>query len=73
MLHLTSCVRADVSPTETLDLARRIERGDVVLADWHENEGPIPAYADPLETDFLLECTNAREKQTIIDALRAFA
>ena len=70
-LHLTFCRRADVNPTEAMDLANKIDRGDVVLSDWHNNDGiDIGVRGD---SEYLAECGSAREIQTVVDALRAFA
>lgn len=65
-LHLTSCTRADVSPYQASELARRIEQGDVSIHD--------PANgADPGKQYLVRKHSNAHERDLIVAALKAFA
>lgn len=64
MLHLTSIRRPDVGPSEAANLANRIDRGDLSFHDFHADCG------DPREMRRSL--SNAREKDLVIQALRAF-
>jgi hypothetical protein len=65
-LHLTSCRRADFSSTEAIDLARQVERGPFVeesfVCDLWNCEGVE-----------VVQLMSAREKATLIAALRSFA
>ena len=65
MLTLTSIRRTDVGPSEAIEMARRIERGDVSFHDFHASSN---------QPD-LLRRTRAdpRERDLIIQALQAYA
>jgi hypothetical protein len=64
MLTLTSIVRADVRPSEATEIALRIERGDLSFHD--------PANPDGDRQYSVRHASNARERDVIVRALRAF-
>lgn len=66
-LHLTSCVRADVSRSETIELADRIERGGLVLV-----APPTELLKFPGRLPVMIEGIDRRTTETIVEALRAF-
>lgn len=66
MLTLLSIARADVRPSEAAEIALRIERGDL---SFHDLGFVSP---DQSKCSIVRHAANARERDVIMQALRAF-